>query len=88
MTRCLLSEVEIYGSMKSCRSTINLLLCGLSHVVAARTPNLEDNLPTTGPSLASFQHAMAARQPMHKSRSGLEDMESEGKQGFLFKIIF
>ncbi|XP_071334953.1 armadillo-like helical domain-containing protein 4 isoform X2 [Trachinotus anak] len=49
---------------------------------AVRTPNLEGNLPTTGPSLSSFQHTMttvtmAARQPVHKSRSGLEEMESE-----------
>lgn len=49
---------------------------------AARTPNLEENLPTSDPSLSSFQHAtttvtMATRQPVHKSRSGLEEMESE-----------
>ncbi|XP_040920833.1 uncharacterized protein LOC121199905 [Toxotes jaculatrix] len=53
-----------------------------SERVAVRTPDLEENLPTTGPSLSSFQHAMttvtmAAHQPVHKSRSGLEEMESE-----------
>ncbi|XP_023286123.1 uncharacterized protein C14orf37 homolog isoform X1 [Seriola lalandi dorsalis] len=53
-----------------------------SERVAVRTPNLEENLPTTGPSLSSFQHTMttvtmAAHQPVHKSRSGLEGMESE-----------
>ncbi|XP_035473338.2 uncharacterized protein LOC118290089 isoform X3 [Scophthalmus maximus] len=54
--------------------------------VAVRTPNLEEYLPTTGPSLSSFQHSrttvtMAAHQPVHKSRSGLEEMESEEEQG-------
>ncbi|KAG7240271.1 hypothetical protein INR49_027082 [Caranx melampygus] len=53
-----------------------------SERVSVRTPNLEENLPTTGPSLSSFQHTMttvtmAAHQPVHKSRSGLEEMESE-----------
>ncbi|XP_045916702.1 uncharacterized protein LOC123977779 isoform X2 [Micropterus dolomieu] len=46
-----------------------------------RTPTLDGNLPTTGPS-SSFLHAMttvtmATHQPVHKSRSGLEEMESE-----------
>ncbi|GAA6231076.1 uncharacterized protein LOC121199905 [Lates japonicus] len=50
--------------------------------VAVRTPNPEEDLPTTGPSLSSYQHAMttvtmAAHHPVHKSRSGLEEMESE-----------
>ncbi|XP_034999686.1 armadillo-like helical domain-containing protein 4 [Hippoglossus stenolepis] len=53
-----------------------------SERVSVRTPNLEGYLPTTGPSLSSFPHAMttvtmAAHQPVHKSRSGLEEMESE-----------
>ncbi|XP_062267151.1 armadillo-like helical domain-containing protein 4 isoform X2 [Platichthys flesus] len=53
-----------------------------SERVAVRTPNLEGYLPTTGPSLSSFPHAMttvtmAAHQPVQKSRSGLEEMESE-----------
>ncbi|XP_029318855.1 uncharacterized protein armh4 isoform X2 [Cottoperca gobio] len=47
-----------------------------------RTANPEEDLPTTGPSFSSFQHAMttvtmATHQPAHKSRSGLEEMESE-----------
>ncbi|KAK9531770.1 hypothetical protein VZT92_011176 [Zoarces viviparus] len=50
---------------------------------AARTPNLEERLPTAGPSSSSsFQHAMttvttATHHREHKSRSGLEEMESE-----------
>ncbi|XP_031722047.1 armadillo-like helical domain-containing protein 4 [Anarrhichthys ocellatus] len=50
---------------------------------AARTPNLEERLPTASPSSSSsFQHAMttvtmATHHPEHKSRSGLEEMESE-----------
>ncbi|XP_044026225.1 uncharacterized protein LOC122863627 isoform X2 [Siniperca chuatsi] len=49
---------------------------------AVRTPNLEENLPTTGPSFSSLQRAMttvamATHQSMHKSRSGLEEVESE-----------
>ncbi|XP_051816484.1 uncharacterized protein LOC110951400 isoform X1 [Acanthochromis polyacanthus] len=56
-----------------------------SEKVAARTPNLEENLSSTGPSLSSFQHAMttvtmATHHPVHKSRSGLEEMESEEEQ--------
>ncbi|KAI9528124.1 hypothetical protein NQZ68_023104 [Dissostichus eleginoides] len=47
-----------------------------------RTANLEENLPTTDPSFSSLQHAMttvsmATHHPVHKSRSGLEEMESE-----------
>ncbi|KAM7395662.1 hypothetical protein PAMA_007097 [Pampus argenteus] len=54
----------------------------LSDKDAVRTPNLEENPPVSGPSLSSFQRAMttvtmATRQPVHKSRSGLEEMESE-----------
>ncbi|XP_058469331.1 uncharacterized protein LOC131443597 isoform X1 [Solea solea] len=54
-----------------------------SERVAVRTPNLKENLPTAGPSLSSFIHhtmttvAMVTHQPVHKSRSGLEEMESE-----------
>lgn len=64
------------------------VLCDLGHVVAVRTPNPEEDLPTTGPSLSSYQHAMtivtmAAHHPVHKSRSGLEEMESEGKTSFI-----
>ncbi|XP_042359095.1 armadillo-like helical domain-containing protein 4 isoform X2 [Plectropomus leopardus] len=49
---------------------------------AARTPNLEDSLPATSPSLSSLQRAMttvtmATHHPAHKSRLGLEEMESE-----------
>ncbi|XP_035534817.1 armadillo-like helical domain-containing protein 4 isoform X2 [Morone saxatilis] len=49
---------------------------------AVRTQNLQEDLPTTGPSFSSFQHAMTTvtmetHQAMHKSRSGLEEMESE-----------
>ncbi|TMS12282.1 Armadillo-like helical domain-containing protein 4 [Larimichthys crocea] len=49
---------------------------------AVRTQNLKANLPTAGPSFSSFQHArttvtMATHRPVHKSRSGLEEMESE-----------
>ncbi|XP_051263943.1 mucin-19-like isoform X1 [Dicentrarchus labrax] len=49
---------------------------------AVRTQNLQENLPTTGPSFSSFQHAMTTvtmetHQAVHKSRSGLEEMESE-----------
>lgn len=56
-----------------------------SERAAARTPNLEENLSSTGPSLSSFQHAMttvtmATHPPAHKSRSGLEEMESEEEQ--------
>uniref|UniRef100_UPI0037E94023 armadillo-like helical domain-containing protein 4 n=1 Tax=Semicossyphus pulcher TaxID=241346 RepID=UPI0037E94023 len=52
---------------------------------AVRTPDLEENLPTTGSSLPSFQHAMttvtmATHHPAHKSRSGLEEMESDEEQ--------
>ncbi|KAM7368117.1 hypothetical protein PAMP_014367 [Pampus punctatissimus] len=54
----------------------------LSDKDAVRTPNLEENLPASGPSLSSIQRAMTTvsmttRQPVHKSRSGLEEMESE-----------
>ncbi|KAK5853168.1 hypothetical protein PBY51_006982 [Eleginops maclovinus] len=47
-----------------------------------RTANLKDNLPTNGPSFSSIQHdmttvSMATHHPVHKSRSGLEEMESE-----------
>ncbi|XP_077949742.1 uncharacterized protein armh4 isoform X3 [Gasterosteus aculeatus] len=49
---------------------------------AAGTPDPEERLPATGPSLSSFRRAMttvtmATRRPAHKSRSGLEEMESE-----------
>lgn len=85
-------------SYESC-STVFLVLCGLWHAVAVKTPNLEDNVPTTDPSHSSFQHAMttvtmATHQPMHKSRSGLEEMESEGKTSSIaeeknvFLIVF
>ncbi|XP_059211892.1 uncharacterized protein LOC131990785 isoform X2 [Centropristis striata] len=52
---------------------------------AVRTPNLEENLPTIGPSSSSLQHAMttvtmATHHPAHKSRSGLDEMESEEEQ--------
>ncbi|XP_034555276.1 uncharacterized protein LOC117824038 isoform X2 [Notolabrus celidotus] len=52
---------------------------------AARTQNLQDNLPTTSLPLSSFQQAMttvtiATHQPAHKSRSGLEEMESDEEQ--------
>ncbi|XP_074470938.1 uncharacterized protein armh4 [Sebastes fasciatus] len=52
---------------------------------AGRTPNLEENLPTAGPYLSSLQHAMttvtmATHRPAHRSRSGLEEMESEEEQ--------
>lgn len=54
------------------------------------TPNLAENLPTTGLTFSSIQHAMttitmATHQPVHKSRSGLEEMESEGKMSFIAK---
>ncbi|KAK2856431.1 hypothetical protein Q5P01_005166 [Channa striata] len=50
--------------------------------VAVRIPNPVVNLPTRGPSRSSFQRAMttvtmATRLPEHKSRSGLDEMESE-----------
>nr|XP_033504156.1 uncharacterized protein LOC117270586 isoform X1 [Epinephelus lanceolatus]XP_033504157.1 uncharacterized protein LOC117270586 isoform X1 [Epinephelus lanceolatus] len=49
---------------------------------AVRTLNLEENLPTTGPSFSSFHRAMttvtmATHHLVHKSRLGLEEMESE-----------
>ncbi|KAI3363791.1 hypothetical protein L3Q82_001398 [Scortum barcoo] len=52
---------------------------------AVKTTYLEENLPTTGPSFSSFQHAMttvtmATHQPEHKSRSGLEEIESEEEE--------
>ncbi|XP_032398481.1 uncharacterized protein armh4 isoform X2 [Etheostoma spectabile] len=53
-----------------------------SETGAAGTPNLEENLPTVGPSFSSFQHSMTTvtmvtHHPAHRSRSGLEEMESE-----------
>ncbi|XP_029352527.1 uncharacterized protein armh4 isoform X2 [Echeneis naucrates] len=54
-----------------------------SERVAVKTSDLEGgDLPTIGSSLSSFQHTMTtvtmkAHQPVHKSRSGLEEMESE-----------
>ncbi|XP_034755805.1 uncharacterized protein LOC117961335 isoform X2 [Etheostoma cragini] len=53
-----------------------------SETGAARTPNLEGNLPTVGPSFSSFQHSMTTvtmktHHPAPRSRSGLEEMESE-----------
>lgn len=62
--------------------------CDSGHVGAVRTPNIEENLPTAGsPSFSSLQHAMttvtmATHHPAHKSTSGLEEMESEGKARF------
>lgn len=62
--------------------------CNSGHVGAARTLNIEGKLPTTGgPSFSSLQHAMttvtmATHHPAHKSTSGLEEMESEGKARF------
>ncbi|CAJ1077393.1 uncharacterized protein LOC117824038 isoform X2 [Xyrichtys novacula] len=52
---------------------------------AARTLNLQGNLPTASASLSSLQQAMttvamATNQPVHKSRSGLEEMESDEEQ--------
>ncbi|XP_041660666.1 armadillo-like helical domain-containing protein 4 [Cheilinus undulatus] len=52
---------------------------------AVRTPNLQEKLPTVRPSFSSFPRAMTAvtmgtHQPAHKSRSGLEEMESEEEQ--------
>ncbi|XP_072218376.1 uncharacterized protein [Leuresthes tenuis] len=49
---------------------------------ALRTSSLVENVPSTGPSFSSLQHAMATvsmatHQLPHKSRSGLEEMESE-----------
>ncbi|KAM9703450.1 uncharacterized protein armh4 isoform 2-T4 [Menidia menidia] len=49
---------------------------------AWRTPSFVENIPSTGPSLSSLQHAMtvvtmATHQFPHKSRVGLEEMESE-----------
>ncbi|KAM4522220.1 uncharacterized protein armh4 isoform 2-T3 [Odontesthes bonariensis] len=49
---------------------------------ALRTSSPVENMPSTGPSLSSLQHAMttvtmATHQLPHKSRSGLEEMESE-----------
>ncbi|CAG5928231.1 unnamed protein product [Menidia menidia] len=51
-------------------------------VYAWRTPSFVENIPSTGPSLSSLQHAMTAvtmatHQFPHKSRVGLEEMESE-----------
>lgn len=77
---------------KNCVKNLTLfflpVLCDLCRVAAVRTPNLEENLPPSGPSLSSFQRAtttvtMATHQPVHKSRSGLEEMESEGKMSFI-----
>lgn len=64
-----------------------LVPCDFQHVGAVRTPNFEESLPTTGPTFSSVQHAMttitmATHQLVHKSRSGLEEMESEGKSFF------
>lgn len=71
--------------IKTVKTSTSLTLCCID---AVRTPNLEDNQPTSGPSLSSFQHAtttvtMATRHPAHKSRSGLEEMESEGQMSFI-----
>ncbi|XP_029983912.1 armadillo-like helical domain-containing protein 4 isoform X3 [Sphaeramia orbicularis] len=49
---------------------------------AMRTPNLDENLPTTGPSHSSFQRSMTTvtmvtHQPVPKSRSALDEMESD-----------
>ncbi|XP_026174623.1 uncharacterized protein armh4 [Mastacembelus armatus] len=53
-----------------------------SERAAVKMPNLEEKLPTAGPSRSSFQHArtavtMATHQPVHKFRSGLEEMSEE-----------
>ncbi|XP_069014633.1 armadillo-like helical domain-containing protein 4 isoform X1 [Embiotoca jacksoni] len=53
-----------------------------SEKVAVQTSNLEEDSASTGPPLSSFQYAMttvtmATHQPVHKSRSGLEEMESD-----------
>nr|XP_046229176.1 armadillo-like helical domain-containing protein 4 isoform X2 [Scatophagus argus] len=53
-----------------------------SETGAVGTLKLEENLPTTGPSSSSYQQAVttvtkANHQSLHKSRSGLEEMESE-----------
>ncbi|XP_020488104.1 armadillo-like helical domain-containing protein 4 [Labrus bergylta] len=50
-----------------------------------RTPDLDDKLPTTGPTFSSFPHTMttvtmATHHLAHKSRSGLEEMESDEEQ--------
>ncbi|XP_074542116.1 uncharacterized protein armh4 [Halichoeres trimaculatus] len=52
---------------------------------APRTQNLQDNLPTDSLPLSSLQQAMttvtiATHQPVHKSRLGLEEMESDEEQ--------
>lgn len=49
---------------------------------AMRTPNLDENLPTIGPSHSSFQRSMTTvtmvtYQPVPKSRSALDEMESD-----------
>lgn len=54
------------------------------------TPNGEKNLSARDPSLSSFQHAMVTmvtHQPANKSRSRLEEMESEGKIDWDFKYF-
>lgn len=58
--------------------------------VAVRTPDLEKLF--TGPTFSSVQHAITtvtiprAHQPVHKSRSGLEEMDSEGKMSEKFQM--
>lgn len=66
------------------------LCCMVSDkTVAVRTPDLE-KLFTAGPTFSSVQHAITtvtiprAHQPVHKSRSGLEEMDSEGKMSEKF----
>lgn len=65
--------------------------CCFQHVGGRMTPNLEENLPAAGPTFSSVQHAtttitMATHQLVHESRSGLEEMESEGKMGFIANL--
>lgn len=61
--------------------------------VAVRTPDVE-KLFTTSPTFSSVQHAITTvmiprtHQPVHKSRSGLEEMDSEGKMSEKFQMGF